>query len=94
MVNHTAKAFDPNTKRNLQGSESAWQPSGHLDFRGNISTVHTTHVKKTTLRDKVADDYLQLCNEGRFAKKCVPRGYFQTSTGQPYMMTQINPSSQ
>ena len=25
--------------------------------------------------DKVADDYLQLCNEGRFTKKCVPRGY-------------------
>ena len=32
-------------------------------------------MKKTTLTDKVADDYLQLCNEGRFAKKCVPKGY-------------------
>ena len=37
--------------------------------------VHITDIKKTTLTDKVADDYLQLCNEGRFAKKCVPRGY-------------------
>ena len=37
--------------------------------------VHITDVKKTTLTDEVADDYLQLCNEGRFAKKCVPRGY-------------------
>ena len=45
------------------------------DFRGNISTVHITHVKKTTLTDGVADDYLQLCNEGRFTKKCVQRGY-------------------
>ena len=45
------------------------------DFRGNISVVHITDVKKTTLTDEVADDYLQLCNEGRFAKKCVPRGY-------------------
>ena len=45
------------------------------DFRGNISTVHITHVKKTTLTDEVADDYLQLCSEGRLAKKCVPRGY-------------------
>ena len=45
------------------------------DFRGNISTVHATHVKKTTLTDEVADDYLQLCNEGRFTKKCVPTGY-------------------
>ena len=40
------------------------------DFRGNISTVHATHVKKTTLIDD-----LQLCNEGRFTKKCVPKGY-------------------
>ena len=32
-------------------------------------------MKKTTLTDEVADDYLQLCNEGRFTKKCVPRGY-------------------
>ena len=32
-------------------------------------------MKKSTLTDKAADDYLQLCNEGRFAKKCVPRGY-------------------
>ena len=60
-------------ERNLQGSESTWQPSGHPG--GNISMVHITHVKKTTLTDEVADDYLQLCNEGRFAKKCVPRGY-------------------
>ena len=32
-------------------------------------------MKNTTLTDEVADDYLQLCNEGRFAKKCVTRGY-------------------
>ena len=32
-------------------------------------------MKKTTLTDEVADDYLQLCNEGRFTNKCVPRGY-------------------
>ena len=37
--------------------------------------VHITDVKKTTLTDEVADDYLQLCNEGKFTKKCVPRGY-------------------
>ena len=37
--------------------------------------VHITDVKKTTLTDEVADDYLQLCNEGRFTKKCAPRGY-------------------
>ena len=45
------------------------------DYRGNISMVHITDVKKTTLTDVVADDYIKLCNEGRFTKKCVPRGY-------------------
>ena len=76
MMNHTAKAFNPKYKKgtyrvvNVHGNQVDIQ-----DFRGNISTVHATHVKKTTLTDEVADDYLRLCNEGRFAKKCLPRGY-------------------
>ena len=37
--------------------------------------VHIPDRKKTTLTDEVADDYIELCNEGRSAKKCVPRGY-------------------
>ena len=45
------------------------------DYRGNISMVHITDVKKTTLTDEVADEYIQLCNKGRFTKKCVPREY-------------------
>ena len=76
MVNHTTKAFEPKYKK---GTYRVVKVHGNQvdiqDFRGNISTVHATHVKKTTLTDEVADDYLQLCNEGRFAKKCVPRGY-------------------
>ena len=76
MVNHTAKAFNPKYKK---GTYRVVKVHGNQvdiwDFRGNISTVHATHVKKTTLTDKVADDYLQLCNEGRFTKKCVPREY-------------------
>ena len=62
-------------KRNLQGSKVHGNQVDIQDFRGNISMVHITHVKNTTLTDEVADDYLQLCNEGRFPKKCVPRGY-------------------
>ena len=75
-MNHTAKALQPKYKKgtyrvvNVHGNQVDIR-----DFRGNISMVHITDVKKTTLRDKVANDYLQLCNEGRFTKKCVPRGY-------------------
>ena len=76
MVNDTAKAFKPKYKK---GTYRVVKVHGNQvdirDFRGNISMVHITHVKKTTLTDEVADDYLQLCNEGRFTKKYVPRGY-------------------
>ena len=76
MVNHTAKAFKPKYKK---GTYRVVKVHGNQvdiqDFRRHISTVHITDMKKTTLTDEVADDYLQLCNEGRFAKKCVPRGY-------------------
>ena len=76
MVNHTAKAFEPKYKK---GTYRVVKVHGNQvdiwDFRGNICTVHITDMKKTTLTDEVADDYLQLCNEGRFTKKCVPRGY-------------------
>ena len=37
--------------------------------------VHVTNVKRTTLMEQVADDYEQLGKQGRFSKKCIPRGY-------------------
>ena len=37
--------------------------------------VHITHVKKITLMEQVADDYENLGKQGRFSKKCIPRGY-------------------
>ena len=37
--------------------------------------VHVTDVKKITLMEQVADDYENLGNQGRFSKKCIPRGY-------------------
>ena len=45
------------------------------DYQGNISMVHVTDVKKITLTEQVADEYEQLGKEGRFSKKCIPRGY-------------------
>ena len=32
-------------------------------------------MKKITLKEQVADDYENLGKQGRFSKKCIPRGY-------------------
>ena len=48
---------------------------GIQDYRGNISMVHVTDVKKTTLMEQVADDYEELSKQWRFSRKCIPRGY-------------------
>ena len=37
--------------------------------------VHVTDVKKITLTEQVADEYENLGKQGRFSKKCIPRGY-------------------
>ena len=37
--------------------------------------VHVTNMKKITLMEQVADDYENLGKQGRFSKKCIPRGY-------------------
>ena len=37
--------------------------------------VHVTDVKKITLMEQVSDDYENLGKQGRFSKKCIPRGY-------------------
>ena len=37
--------------------------------------VHVTDVKKITLMEQVADEYENLGKQGRFSKKCIPRGY-------------------
>ena len=37
--------------------------------------VHVTDVKKITLMEQVVDEYEQLGKEGRFSKRCIPRGY-------------------
>ena len=39
--------------------------------------VNVTDVKRKTLMEQVADDYEQLGKQGRFSKKCIPRGYIQ-----------------
>ena len=67
------------------------------DYRGNISMVHVTDVKKITLTEQVADKYKNLSKEGRFSKKCIPRGYipdFDWTTIHPCQDQPIKPIQQ
>ena len=67
------------------------------DYRGNISMVHVTDMKKITLREQVADEYEKLGKEGRFSKKCIPRGYipdFNWTTIHPRQDQPIKPIKQ
>ena len=56
--------------------------------------VHVTDVKKITLTEQVADEYEKLGKEGRFSKKCIPRGYIPDFDWCQYTKARINPSSQ
>ena len=75
IKNHTAKCFEPKYKGNYRVVKKHGNNMEIRDFRGNISMVHVTGVKKTTLMEQVADDYEKLGKQGRFSKKCIPRGY-------------------
>ena len=76
MVNHTAKAFQPQYKTDMYRVVKVNGNQVDIkDYRRNISMVHITDRRNTTLTDQVANDYIKLCNKGRFTKKCVPRGY-------------------
>ena len=56
--------------------------------------VHVTDVKKITLTEQVADEYEKLGKEGRFSKKCIPRGYIPGFYWTTKNQARINPSSQ
>ena len=56
--------------------------------------VHVTDMKKITLMEQVADEYEKLSKEGRFSKKCIPRGYipdFDWTTIHPSQNPPIKP---
>ena len=75
IKNHTAKSFESKYKGNYRIVKIHGINMEIWDFRGNISVVHVTDVKRTKLMEQVADDYEQLGKQGRFSKKCIPRGY-------------------
>ena len=59
--------------------------------------VHVADVKKITLTEQVADEYEKLGKEGRFSKKCIPRGYipdFNWTTIHPSQDQAIRPIQQ
>ena len=75
IKDNTAKSFEPLYKGNYRVVKVHGNNVEIQDYRGNISMVHITDVKKITLMEQVADEYEQLGKEGRFSKKCIPRGY-------------------
>ena len=94
IKDNTAKSFEPLYKDNYRVVKVHGNNIKIRDYRGNISMVHVTDMKKITL---VADKYEQLGKEGRFSKKSKSvfhKATYQTSIGQPYTKIRINPSSQ
>ena len=75
IKDNTAKSFKPLYKGNYRVVKVHGNNVKIRDYRGNISMVHVTDMKKIILMEQVADEYEQLGKEGRFSKKCIPRGY-------------------
>ena len=93
----TAKSFEPLYKGNYRVVKVHGKNVEIRDYRGNISMVHVTDMKKITLTEQVADEYENLGKEGRFSKKCIPRGYipdFDWTTIHPSQDQPIKPIQQ
>ena len=97
IKDNTAKSFKPLYKGNYRVVKVHGNNVKIQDYRGNISMVHVTDVKKITLMEQVADEYEKLGKEGRFSKKCIPRGYiadFDWTTIHPNQDQPIKPIKQ
>ena len=97
IKDNTAKSFEPLYKGNYRVVKVYGNNVEIRDYRGNISMVHVTDVKKITLMEQVADEYEKLGKEGRFSKKCISRGYipdFDWTTIHPSQNPPIKPIQQ
>ena len=97
IKDNTAKSFEPLYKGNYRVVKVHGNNVEIRDYRGNISMVHVTDVKKIPLTEQVADEYEKLGREGRFSKKCIPRGYipdFDWTTIHPSQDQPIKPIQQ
>ena len=75
IKDNTTKSFKPLYKGNYRVVKVHGNNVEIRNYRGNISMVHITDMKKITLMEQVADEYENLGKQGRFSKKCIPRGY-------------------
>ena len=75
IKDNMAKSFQPLYKENYRVVKVHGNNMEIQDYRGNISMVHVTDMKKITLTEQVADDYENLGKQGKFSKKCIPRDY-------------------
>ena len=94
IKDNTAKSFEPLYKGNYRVVKVHGNNVKIRDYRGNISMVHVTDVKKITLTKHVSDEYEKLGKEGRFSKSVFHEATYQTLIGQQYTKARINPSSQ
>ena len=97
IKDNTAKSFEPLYKGNYRVVKVYGNNVKIRDYRGNISMVHVTDMKKITLTEQVADEYENLGKEGRFSKKCIPQGYipdFDCTTIHPSQDQPIKPIQQ
>ena len=94
IKDNTAKSFKPLYKGNYRVVKVYGNNVEIRDYRGNISMVHITDVKKITLTEQVADEYEKVAQKGDSAKSVFHEATYQTSIGQQYTKVRINPSSQ
>ena len=94
IKDNTAKSFEPLYKGNYRVVKVYGNNVEIRDYRGNISMVHVTDVKKITLMEQVADEYENSAKKGDSAKSVFHKATYQTSIGQKYTKARIKPSSQ
>ena len=94
IKDNTAKSFKPLYKGNYRVVKVHGNNIGIRDYRGNISMVHITDVKKITLTEQVTDEYEQQAKKGDSARSVFHEATYQTLIGQQYTKIRINPSSQ
>ena len=91
IKDNTAKSFEPLYKGNYRVMKVHGNNVEIRDYRGNISVVRVTDVKKITLTEQVADEYEKLGKEGRFSKKCIPQGYIPDFDWTTIHQSQVQP---